>query len=169
MKKIAFISLFLFCSFITFADNYKSAVGVKLGWSNVGLSYGASFKQFLSDKATSAIDLSFSLQADDMFFNGFFELHKESRKSSRQVDYLSFYGGPGLQCRIVNDLNRSITASSLLFAPAIVVGFEVMIPKTAFVFGVDAMPMYNIAKGGAYRPEYYNEYFQVNANLRYSF
>lgn len=173
MKKLSFLVVLALLVINVKADNYKNAFGVTLGWSTVDVAYGVNFKHFTSDRATAAVDLNFCFQGDDMFTNAFFELHKESRKSSRQIDYLSYYVGPGFVTRFVNSTHRATSKGALLFAPAVILGLEFTIPKSKFLVGFNAIPMYNIGDMSNYWIGFDNlygdEFIQLDARIRYCF
>ncbi len=92
MKKILFALLFSAALFMTHnlsAQNYKTALGIRLSSNAAIVNNSVSFKHFLNEK--SAIEALLSFGNNDLAIGGLYEVHKPF--SAEGIQW--YYGGGG--------------------------------------------------------------------------
>lgn len=149
MKKLLFVSLITFAiSSISsvFAQDYKSALGVRLSSSAAMVNNSVSFKQFISDK--TAIEALFSF-GDPLALGAILEFHKPLSASG-----LSYFYGAGGYISFIKktNVNTGKTSSDPNFGAQGVIGLDYKFNNVPLNLSLDWKPELNIVSDINFEP-----------------
>jgi hypothetical protein len=149
MKKILLFSLisvsFLLISKRSNAQDYKTAVGVKFG----GFENGVSIKYFAMSDVAFEGDIGF--REHGVVFTGLYEIHQQAFGLAE----LKFYYGAGAHLGAIgsgvyqrfNGDNETYNKAEILLGVDGVLGLEYMIPKSPIAISLDLNPRAELATG----------------------
>ncbi len=148
MKKIILITFIavstLFATQSTFAQDYKTALGLKFG----GYENGLSVKYFMQKDV--ALEGILGIRSHGVVITGLYEIHQEAFN----VPELKFYYGGGAHIGSINgDYTRfgsstqTYNGNSLLLGADGVIGLEYKIPGAPIGISLDLNPRLELATG----------------------
>ena len=131
MKKFLFIAiLILSASFASKAQDYQTAIGLRLGLYN-----GFSIKHFV--KPSSAIEGILTMEKNSFHVTGLYEYHK----NFPDVDFLKWYFGGGVSIRNYNDKYDNLYLYNVTSIGLVgVIGLEYTFEEIPLSLGIDWMP-----------------------------
>lgn len=149
MKKafyiLSVVAFFLFISTKSNAQDYKSAVGLKFG----GYENGISGKYFITD--ATALEGLLGFRQNGLVITGLYEIHQEAFN----VPQLKFYYGFGAHIgsvgkgtyRRFNGDDQVYNDTHLLLGADGALGLEYLIPKSPIAVSLDLNPRVELATG----------------------
>lgn len=148
MKKILVVVLLASAAFINTASaqDYKTALGVRLSSANAMQNNSVSFKQFITDK--SAIEVLFTF-GDPLALGALFELHKPLQAAG-----LSYFYGGGGYIAFVKNLNVSTQkeTTNANFGAQGVIGLDYKFNNIPLNISLDWKPELNLVDDINFEP-----------------
>ena len=149
MKKIVFASLVSMAFFLTqsaSAQDYKTALGVRLSSSQAMVNNSISFKQFLSEQ--SAVEILFSF-GDPLAIGALYEIHKPLSSEG-----LKWYYGGGGYLGFVKELNTNTNKNetNANFGAQGVLGLDYKFTNIPLNLSLDWKPELNIVSDINFEP-----------------
>ena len=161
MKKFYLLGFILFSSFISFAQNYSTSLGVRLGSGsngdrNYAISSAISLKHFFNEKAAAKLLFGPSYYYDILTIGAIFELHHPIPKNENLT---WFYGGGAYIS--FNDLKSHSYGN--LFGAMGIIGLDYKFKNLPINLELECKPELNIVDAINF------ELFNFGFSMRYAF
>lgn len=147
MKKVSILFIFvLFVTFVSTAQDYKTALGVR-----GGVMQAVTFKQFISQNA--ALELLGGVRRNKMNVTLLYEIHSYNMFGVSNLSLFYGLGGHVGHYYFPRDDEKMLESLGDVFAFGgdLIIGMEYKIPNVPINFGVDFKPAFNIYPRYRYR------------------